>query len=179
MLAVPDQASEVEWGLGAGMLRCPSCTDGVLGPWGYARMRQLRDARGALRRVRPRRTRCRACRSTHVLVATSWLVRRCDSVGVVGEALLAKATGQTDRQIAASLCRARSTVRGWLQRFSARAEDLRQLGTTLAHELDAELPAVAARGSPFADALEALGLAAAAAFDGWDQHGRPGRPSPD
>src|SRR5262249_47734175 len=44
-----------------------------------------------------------------------------------------------------------------------RAEDQRQHGTSLAHQLDAELPPVAARDSPFANALEALGLAAAAA----------------
>ena len=177
MLAVPDQASEVELRLWERRLHCPSCGDGVLGPWGFARERQLREADGALRQLRPRRARCRACQTTHVLVPTSMLVRRCDAVEVVGEALVAKAAGQSHRQIAAALARPASTVRGWLQRFNARAEELRQIGTTLAHDFDPEMPAIVVRGSPFADALEALGLAAAAAARRLGQAPLPGSSS--
>jgi hypothetical protein len=56
-----------------------------------------------------------------------------------------------------------STVRGWLRRFARRAEGVRVLFTGLLHALDPAVGAVAATGSVFGDALEVLGLAAAAA----------------
>lgn len=55
------------------------------------------------------------------------------------------------------------TVRGWLRRFGARAEAVRVLFTALLHALDASAGAVPVTGAVFTDALEALGLAAAAA----------------
>ena len=55
------------------------------------------------------------------------------------------------------------TVRGWLRRFAARAEAIRVLFTSLAHRFDPELPPIEPRGSPPADTLEAIGVAAAAA----------------
>ena len=67
------------------------------------------------------------------------------------------------RRIAALLDRPVSTVRGWLRRFGVRAEILRVLFTVLLHEFDASAPAVPVTGSGFADALQVLGLAAAAA----------------
>jgi hypothetical protein len=98
-----------------------------------------------------------------VLAPRSTLVRRADSAAVIGGALLAKAGGWGHRRIAALLGRPVSTVRGWLRRFGARAEDLRVLFTALLHALDACAVAVPVTGSVFADALESLGLAAAAA----------------
>jgi len=91
------------------------------------------------------------------------LVRRADTVAVIGRALLAKAAGAGHRSIAALLDRPVSTVRGWLRRFGVRAESLRVLFTVLLHEFDASAPAVPVTGSGFADALQVLGLAAAAA----------------
>lgn len=54
-----------------------------------------------------------------------------------------------------------ATVRGWNRRAAARAQWLRVQGTTLAHECDPMLPAVLPVGSEPAEALSALGLAAA------------------
>ncbi len=82
---------------------------------------------------------------------------------MVGRALLAKAAGAGHRGIAALLDRPVSTVRGWLRRFGVRAEGLRVLFTRLLHALDASVAAVGVTGSGFTDALESLGLAAAAA----------------
>lgn len=82
---------------------------------------------------------------------------------MIGKALLAKAAGAGHRSIAAVLDRPVSTVRGWLRRFGVRAESVRVLFTVLLHALDATVAAVTATGSMFADALEVLGLAAAAA----------------
>jgi len=162
VLAVADAPVQVEAELLDGRLRCPLCADGVLGPWGFARERELRGPDGR-RRLRFRRTRCRTCRTTHVLVPTSTLLRRLDLVEIIGAALLARASGLGHRRIAAVLGLPATTVRGWLRRFSRRAVELRALAAELAHRLDAELGPIASRGSPTADTVEALGVAAAAA----------------
>ena len=82
--------------------------------------------------------------------------------GVIGSALLAKAAGLGHRRIAALLGRPACTVRGWLRRFGGRAEDVRVFFTRLLHTLDPEAGPLVPRESVFADALEALGRAAAA-----------------
>ncbi len=161
MLAVADQPEQVEARLLKGRLRCPSCVGGVLGPWGFARERELRHASGHERR-RFRRSRCRACKTTHVLVPTSTLLRRLDDVDIIGAALLAKATGQGHRRIAAALGLPATTVRGWLRRFQRRAAAIWALAVRLAHRDDPELGPIEARGSPISDAVEALGVAVAA-----------------
>jgi len=102
------------------------------------------------------------CARTHVLLSASWLLRRADAAAVVGTALLAKAAGAGHRPIAATLGRPASTVRGWLRRFNARAEEVRVLFTRLLHALDPQADPLLPTGSIFADALEALGRAAAA-----------------
>jgi len=91
------------------------------------------------------------------------LVRRADTVAVIGRALLAKAAGAGHRRVAVLLDRPVSTVRGWLRRFGARAESLRVLFTALLHALDACAAVAGVTGSLFTDAVESLGLAAAAA----------------
>jgi hypothetical protein len=98
-----------------------------------------------------------------VLLPASMLMRRADAVAEIGAALLAKASGRGHRPIAAMLNRPVSTVRGWLRRFGHRAESVRVLFSGLLHALDAMAAVVLPAGSVFADALEALGLAAAAA----------------
>jgi len=152
---------EVERDLGAGRLSCPNC-EGVLVRWGFARWRVVRGASGEERR-RPRRARCRSCLVSHVLVARDCLRRRRDAVGVIGAALAAKAAGRGHRKIAKTLELPVSTVRGWLRRFGVWAEAIRSHFTVWAHALDAELAPIVPAGSPFADAVEAVAVAARAA----------------
>lgn len=151
----------VERMLTDGKLICPSCS-GCLRPWGWARWRVWRFG-GGRSRVRPRRGWCPGCRVTHVLLPVSVLARRADGVAVIGAALVGKAAGAGHRSLAVRLGVAESTVRGWLRRFAARAEDVRAIFTRLFHELDSSAGAVIAAGSAFADAVEVVGLAGAAA----------------
>lgn len=160
MLMVDTDAVAVERSLLAGGLTCPSC-GGVLAPWGHARWRSSRLEVGAVRH-RPRRATCTGCAKTHVLLPAVWLLRRADAASVIGLALLAKAAGQGHRSIAVALGRPAYTVRGWLRRFGARAEQVRVLFTLLLYRLDPRAGPLLARESVFADALEALGRAGAA-----------------
>lgn len=98
-----------------------------------------------------------------MLLAASCLVRRADVAVVIGAALVAKATGCGHRVIAAGLGRPQSTVRGWLRRFAVRAQEVRALFTGLLHAVDPLAGPVGAMASLFADAVEVLGRAAAAA----------------
>ena len=161
LLIVGTDSLEVDQLLAGGKLRCPGCA-GELRPWGYARERGVRGE-AAVVALRPRRSSCSRCRCTHVLLPASTLLRRADTVAVIGRALLAKSAGSGHRSIAALLDRPVSTVRGWLRRFGVRAESLRVLFTVLLHELDSSAAALPVTGSGFADALQSLGLAAAAA----------------
>ena len=134
----------------------------MLAPWGWARPRSLRDVGSSLR-LRPRRGRCLACGGTHVLLLVDALVRRADTVAAIGSALLDKAAGLGHRVIAVRLGRPASTVRGWCRRFGSRAAVVCSAFTALAATLvvDAVLPTPAA-GGLFADAVAAVGAAAAA-----------------
>lgn len=161
VLMVGTRAGEVERDLAGGNLECPECA-GALGPWGWARRRVLR-VRGADRRVRPRRARCRSCLVTHVLLPVVALVRRRDAVEVIGAALAAKQAGAGHRRIAVEVGVPATTARGWLRRFALKAEFLRSQFEAVAHGLDRDLGRIEPRGSPTADALEAIGVAAAAA----------------
>jgi len=152
---------EVDRQLVVGELRCPSCS-GELRPWGSARSRGVRELAGVVS-VRPRRSVCSECRCTHVLLPASMLVRRADTAAVIGEALVAKATGIGHRSIAKTLGRPEGTVRGWLRRFGGHAESIRVLFTKLLHALDPAVEVVTPAGSLFADAVEVVGLSAAAA----------------
>lgn len=152
---------EVDRLLCGGELRCPGCGGG-LRPWGHARGRGVR-AEGETVIVRPRRSSCSGCRQTHVLLPASMFVRRADAAVVVGAALLAKASGVGHRPIAGLLGRPVSTVRGWLRRFARRAPGWRVWFTTLLHALDPMAAPITGTVSVFADAVQVLGLAAAAA----------------
>jgi len=154
---VGTDAAEVERRLKSGGLVCP-CGD-VLGPWGFARPRTVRGA-GLLR---PRRVRCPGCRVTHVLLSIACLLRRADAVEVIGAGLRAKAAGAGHRPIAARLDRPVSTVRGWLRAFGRNAETTRSILVGLLVELDPLHGPLRPAGSAFADAVEAIGTAAAAA----------------
>lgn len=98
-----------------------------------------------------------------MLLPVSGLVRRADAVSVIGAALLAKAGGGGHRAIAEVVGRPAGTVRGWLRRFTACAEDVRVLFTGLLHALDPVAAPLPAGGSVLVDAVEVLGRAAAAA----------------
>lgn len=100
---------------------------------------------------------------THVLLATSCLLRRADGVDVIGAALRAKATGAGHRPIAERLGRPVSTVRGWLRAFARNAEMMRSVFTALLVQLDPLTGALPARPSVLADAVEVVGVCAAAA----------------
>ncbi len=161
MLIVGSDHAAVEHHLVAGELRCPSCR-GELRPWGSARQRPVREG-GAETAFTPRRSRCSSCEKTHVLLPDTTLLRRRDTLSVIGAALLAKAGGEGSRRIGRRLLVHPDTVRGWLRRFATRAEGWRAHCWAWAHALDASLPAIAPAGSVFADAVSAVGLAVAAA----------------
>ena len=176
MVMVGIDRAEVERLLLSGELSCPSC-QGVLAPWGHARSRSSRGPDGTIRH-RPRRARCGSCRGTHVLLAQWWLWRRADAVCVIGAALEAKAAGAGHRRIAAVLDLPATTVRGWLRRFAARADQVRAHFTRLLLALDPLAGPVIPRASIVADAVEAIGRAAAAAvlrlspIPAWELAGR-------
>jgi hypothetical protein len=162
MQMVEADAESVEARLRAGEIACVGC-GGELRPWAYARWRTLRD-HGRPVRLRPRRSRCRSCQTSHVLLPTLVLLRRVDLVTVIGAALVGRrAEGRTRAEVARAAGAPWDTVRGWLRRFGERAVEIRAEFATLAHRWDAELGPIEPRGSTVLDALEAIGAAAAAA----------------
>jgi hypothetical protein len=169
VLTVGANPVEVEARLVAGGLGCPAC-DGSLGPWGWARERLLRGARGPLM-VRPRRARCLACGMSHVLLPVFALVRRADVADVIGAALTAKANGAGARSIAARLGRPVETVRGWLRRFADRARALRSWFTVLLVQTGVDPVPPAQTPTPFADAVAAVLGAVVAAASRWPDIG--------
>lgn len=156
MLIVGIDAAAVETDLIAGRLACPRCGPG-LRPWGHGVEREVR-LRVGIERRRLRRSICRACGATHVLVPEDTLLRRRDAVEVVGAALSAKAGGQGHRRIAADLGRPPSTVRGWLRRFAVMAGALREHFTRWAYALDPVHDRLSPGGSALFDAVEAVGV---------------------
>lgn len=156
MLIVGIDAAAVETDLIGGRLGCPACGS-VLRPWGHGAEREVRLLGGSERR-RLRRSICRACGATHVLVPEDMLVRRRDGVEVVGAALTAKARGDGHRRIAGDLGRPASTVRGWLRRFAVIAVALREHFTRWAHALDPGHDRRSPGGSDLFDAVEAVGV---------------------
>jgi len=160
VIVVLDQ-DQAQRDLAAAVLRCPGCA-GPLRQWGFARARSLRLSCGGRTSLRPRRVRCSACAVTHVLLPAQAPARHAYAIDVVGQALLASARGQGHRKIGAELAVPADTVRGWIRRATGRAEWLRVQGTISAHECDPMLPASIPTGSALADALSALGVAAAA-----------------
>jgi hypothetical protein len=160
VIVVLDQA-RAQRDLAAAALRCPGCA-GALRQWGFARARSLRLSCGARTSLRPRRVRCTSCAVTHVLLPAQAPARHAYAIDVIGQALLASARGQGHRAIGAELAVPADTVRGWIRRATGRAEWLRVQGTLRALECDPMLPAAVPAGSALADALSALGLAAAA-----------------
>ncbi|MGO9078073.1 MAG: DUF6431 domain-containing protein [Streptosporangiaceae bacterium] len=162
MLTVNADRGVVERQLGGGELACPWC-GGVLARWGKGAARRVRVADGPDVVLVPRRSRCRGCGRTHVLLPAWCLARRADAGEVIGRAVEAKAAGQGHRVIAGRLGRPASTVRGWLRAFTARAEQVRGVFTALAASLVTDPPLPAPAGPAAADAVAAVAAAAAAA----------------
>jgi len=152
----------VEADLVGGRLGCPLC-GGVLGPWAYASWRVIRGLDGETS-LRPRRGRCRSCMTTHVLLPDGCLLRRRDSVEVIGSAVVEHAAGVGHRPIAARLGLPAATVRGWLRRFTQTAVEIAgffvRWALVLAPASDSPGPA----GSVVCDAVEAVGMATRAAI---------------
>jgi hypothetical protein len=88
------------------------------------------------------------------------LVRRVDTVAVIGRALLAAAGGAGHRRAAEAVGRPASTARGWLRRLRARAAAVAVHFGVWAYAFDRSLVAVAPAGSGLGDAVAAIGLAA-------------------
>jgi hypothetical protein len=157
VLIVADDRAVVEADLAAGRLLCPRCATGVLGGWGCSRLREVRTREG-IRRLRPRRGRCREelCRATHVLLPDVCLARRCYAVEVIGEALLSIGR-EGYRRAGERLGAAGETVREWRQRFRSSAELIALHFLRWARVLDASFDPPAG-GSVVGDALEAIGV---------------------
>lgn len=158
MLIVSDDRAVVEADLAAGRLVCPRCLSGVLGGWGCSRLREVRTGSG-LRRLRPRRGRCRerSCRATHVLLPEVCFARRRYVVEVIGAALLS-AGREGYRRAGERLGVPGETVREWRQRFRARAELIAGHFLRWGRALDGSLDLLAGQGSQVADAIDAIGV---------------------
>jgi len=157
VIMVGTESVEVERRLSAGELVCP-CGGGLV-RWGYARRRLVRGV--GMRR--PRRVRCAGCRVTHVLLSVACLWRRAGAAEVIGAALRQKAAGAGHRPIAVRLGRSATTVRGWLRAFTRNAERVRSVLTSVLAQLDPLHGTACPTGTTFADAVEAVGVVAAAA----------------
>ncbi len=170
MLTVNGDREMVERQLAGGVLPCPLC-GGVLGGWGNAAERRVRVLDGDDVRFSPRRSRCRGCGATHVLLPAWCLLRRADAGEVVGAALEAAAAGDGHRKIAGRLGRPASTVRGWLRRFAGRAEPVRVFFTVLLARTGPDPVMPAGVPGPVAAAVSAIAGAAAAVAERWPRIG--------
>ena len=165
MLTVNGDRDVVERQLGSGELACPSC-GGVLGGWGNAVTRPVRLADGGGELVTPRRSRCRGCRATHVLLpADLWSQRRYGAAVIMTVLVLAAQAAAAGRAAARPWLRVpgrrrqvpASTARSWRSRFSSRASVLReQLAGLLPRVSQEEAARPLAAGSPAGDCLAAL-----------------------
>lgn len=162
MVTVEVDAVHVESRLSAGEISCPCCAGGVLGGWGHARPRTIV---GAGARLRPRRARCRGCGATHVLLPVSLLLRRAYLAELVWAALVLKARGCGHRRIGLRLTVPVSTVRGWLRVLGRRLEAVRIWFGVVAHTAGIDVTVPKASGSPWGDALGAIGWATAVLID--------------
>jgi hypothetical protein len=171
VLTVNGDRGVVEIQLDRGELECPLCS-GPLVRWGNAvprRVRQLEGEDGQVSDewVTPRRSRCRGCGATHVLLPAECLLRRADSAAVIGKALEKNAAGAGHRKIAQELGRPAATVRGWLRRFAARAEAVRVFFTVLLAVTAPDPVMPSGSRGPVADAVSAVAGAAAAVAQRW------------
>ena len=159
MVTVEVDRVRVESRLWAGEIGCPTCQDGVLGGWGYARVRQIE---GLSDPVRPRRARCRACAVTHVLLPVTVLLRRAYAAKRIWAALTARAEGFGHRRIGVRLGIAAATVRGWLRRAGPRLYALRAWFLQVAVTAGVDVAIPDAAGCAWGDVVAAAATATAA-----------------
>ena len=99
MVTVRGSADSVESRLTAGLLRCPCC-GGRLARWGHARRRLVAMGSG-WEEFWPRRSRCRGCGRTHVLLpADLWSRRRYGAAVVMTVLMLAAQAAAAGRAVA-------------------------------------------------------------------------------
>jgi hypothetical protein len=156
MVTVEVDPVRVESRLAAGEMLCPSCPGGVLAGWGFARARRVV---GIAESVRPRRSRCRSCLVTHVLLPVTLLLRRAYVADLIWTGLVAKAAGGGHRLIGARLGIPVSTVRGWLRVMAGRAEVVRHWFVAVAVVAGVDVSIPKATGSGCGDVLAAAGAA--------------------
>src|SRR5258708_3885923 len=123
-------------------------------------------------RARRGRGRARGCGVTHVRAPPWLLFRRLDETSVIGEVLAARAGGMGYRAIAGLLGRAAAgavglaaelgMVRRCVTRFTVNAGRLRAAFTALVHQVDASPPVMTSGRGAVAEAVAAIGEAAAA-----------------
>jgi hypothetical protein len=159
MVTVEADLVHVESRLVAGQIGCPSCPDGVLGGWGFARTRRIHGVAGP---VRPRRARCRACLVTHVLLPVMMLLRRGYAAQTIWDALVLRGRGWGHRRIADKLGAPGSTVRGWLRRIGGRLESIRSWFLQIAVRTGIDVPIPEGADCGWRDLVAAIGTAAAA-----------------
>jgi hypothetical protein len=181
-MTVRGSAGSVEKRLRAGRLRGPCC-GGVLAPWGWARRRVVAMFAGPAWFC-PRRSRCRGCGRTHVLLpADLWSRRRYGAAVIMTVLMLAAMpAGRAARPWLGSPGGGRwqvpaSTAWSWRARFAGRAGALRgALMGVLPLAAGAAAPVLVPAGSAAGDCLAALeavtaglrrfpGLAAVAAHE--------------
>lgn len=133
---------------------CPGCRRPLTFRSGYPRY--VREDRTW--RVWIRRAACGACATSHALLPAFLLVRRLDTVDVIGSALAKAAAGSGIRTVAAELSRPHTTVRDWSRRYRQRAPALAAGFVALAVGWGADPPPTSA-WSPVRSSMEALGAA--------------------
>jgi hypothetical protein len=164
VVTVRGSAGSVESRLLAGVLRCPC--GGVLGPWGHARRRRVAMP-GGWQAFRPRRSRCRRCGRTHVLLpADLWSRRRYGAAVIMAVLVLAAQAAAAGRAAARPWLAVpggrrqvpASTARSWRSRFTARAGVLREQLAGLLPRVSQEEAArpLAAAGSAAGECLAVL-----------------------
>ncbi|HYA51713.1 MAG TPA: hypothetical protein VEG33_11125 [Streptosporangiaceae bacterium] len=138
----------------------------MLGPWGHACRRRVAMPDG-WGEFRPRRSRCRSCGRTHVLLPSGlWSRRRYGAAVVMAVLVLAVQAAAAGRAAARPWLAVpegrrqvpASTARSWRSRFASRAAGLREQVMRLlplASGREAARPLVPS-GSPAGDCLAAL-----------------------
>lgn len=162
MVTVEVDPARVESRLISGEISCPSCVSGVLGGWGHARLRRIV---GTAVPVRPRRSRCRGCRATHVLLPVVLLLRRAYLADLIFSALHLAATGSGHRSTGIELGIPAATVRGWVRVLTARAGQLRNYFLNIAVAAGVEVSVPKATGSGCGDVLAAIDAARSSVTD--------------
>lgn len=149
----------VESRLAAGQIGCPTCSQGVLSGWGFARSRRVV---GLITPIRPRRARCRSCLVTHVLLPVTVLLRRSYAAEQIWMSLASRAQGVGHRRIAIGLGVPAATVRGWLRRAGGRLEEIRAWFLTVAVRTGIDVTIPDGQGCGWGDVMAAVDAATAA-----------------